>query len=29
MRCVHSVAPQLLAADDGVTLDFDLGLWNG
>src|SRR5262249_19521626 len=26
---VHSVAPQLLAADDGVTLNFDLRFGNG
>src|SRR5258707_183754 len=29
VRCVPSVAPRLLAADDGVALDFDLGLGDG
>src|SRR5262249_16500667 len=28
-RYVHSISPQLLAADDGVALDFDLGFGNG
>src|SRR6516162_5777233 len=29
IRCIHSMAPQLLAADDGVALNFDLGFGNG
>ncbi len=29
MRCVPSISPQLLPADDCVALDFDLGFGDG